>query len=86
MAYTLSSSDQTILDQLLNAEIEFDAISLEQLPQDEVLHLLKVLRGHTLQLHSLVQELAEKMKAVEAFARPRSRRFYYGDNPGRLIN
>lgn len=71
-----------IIDALLSSGPEFDDLHLEQLPQEDLLQLLQALRGHCLRLTSLVGELSDQIKIVDAFARPTtSRKFFYA--PGR---
>lgn len=74
----LPKNANPMLDRLLDGIIEFDQLGLESMPQEDVLALLRAMRGHVLCLTSLIDELSEKMRAVEEFARPRTSR--------RLIN
>jgi hypothetical protein len=75
-----------LVDLLLDGDIEFDEIQLEQLPQEDLLNLIQVLRGHVLQLHALVAELSDQVKIIDAFARPKtSRRYFYVPGKDKVI-
>ncbi len=70
-------SSEQIVAELLEEGVEFSTIDLEQMPQEDLIQIVQILRGHILQLSGLIGELSEQIKIVDAFARPKSRRFYY---------
>ncbi len=78
---TTPKSNEQIVAELLEDGVEFSTIDLEQMPAEDLIAIIQALRGHTLQLHSLVGELSEQIKIIDVFARPKVRRFYYA--PGR---
>lgn len=55
-------STEEILALLLNPDIRFEDIPLDELPPEELVHLIGVLRGNRFMLFGLVDELKENIK------------------------
>lgn len=75
-----------LIDQLLDGGVELSDIDWEKLDQSDLVEVVQVLRGHLLRLSSLVGELSDRIRIVDAFAHPKtSRRYFYAPGKDKII-
>lgn len=75
-----------LVNKLIDNTVEFDELRLEDATPEELVKIVRTLRGHVLRLSSLVGELSDCIKIVDAFARPKvPRRYIYVAGRERII-
>lgn len=74
-----------LIEQLLDGGVELESLGLEQLPVEDLIQAIAALRGRVLVTTSLLEQMSEQIKLIDAFSRPKTKRYFYVASGSRRI-